>query len=239
MPPTTWRCVICDEDEPSALVPLATAPPSLRTSLASKIEQGIERGDRICRSCLSRERIAHTIERLEEERGELTTIEAQIAAHAASHLSIAQNAQLAFEVGKTFGDRIADRVAAIGGSWTFLIAFFAVLGGWITINAGLGRAFDPYPFILLNLLLSTLAAVQAPIIMMSQKRVAARDRSQADEDFRTNLKAELEIGSLHEKIDHLLHSQWEQLIEMQEVQIDLLQQIADMTKSGPKLRSVE
>src|SRR4030095_7004027 len=100
------------------------------------------------------------------------------------------------------------------------------------LNAMMVRAFDPYPFILLNLALSTLAAVQAPIIMMSQNRVAARDRAQADEDYRTNLKAELEVASLHEKIDHLLHSQWEQLIEMQEVQIELLQQIADMTKSG-------
>jgi uncharacterized membrane protein len=89
------------------------------------------------------------------------------------------------------------------------------------------RSFDPYPFILLNLVLSSLAAVQAPIIMMSQNRVAARDRAQANEDFRTNLKAELEIASLHEKIDHLLHSQWEQLIEMQTTQLDLLQQIAE------------
>jgi uncharacterized membrane protein len=104
---------------------------------------------------------------------------------------------------------------------------------WITVNVAIMRAFDPYPFILLNLVLSTLAALQAPIIMMSQNRVSARDRAQADEDFRTNLKAELEIGSLHEKMDHLLHSQWEQLIEMQQVQLDLLQQLVDGRTGAP------
>src|SRR5262249_7490888 len=159
-----------------------------------------------------RERIAHSIQRLEKERGELTAIESQIAKHAASHLTIARNAQLTFEQRATLGERIADRVAALGGSGTVPIAFFAVLGALIAAQALAGHTFDPYPFILLNLVLSTLAAVQAPIIMMSQNRVAARDRAQADEDFRTNLKAELEIASLHEKIDHLLHSQWEQLI---------------------------
>jgi uncharacterized membrane protein len=222
-----WRCVLCGEDQPEDLVPLTP----LRKWIAAQAEAGHDRGDRICHSCLNRERIAHTVTRLEQERGELTAIEAQIATHAASHLSIAQNSELTFEQGKTIGERIADRVAAIGGSWRFLIVFFSTLAGWIVVNAVVGHAFDPYPFILLNLVLSTLAAVQAPIIMMSQNRVAARDRAQADEDFRTNLKAELEIASLHEKIDHLLHSQWEQLIEMQEVQLDLLQQIAEVKQT--------
>ncbi|MCX5741719.1 MAG: DUF1003 domain-containing protein [Proteobacteria bacterium] len=183
---------------------------------------------RLCRSCLNREHIAHSVARLEVERGELTVLESEIAKHASSHLAIARNTDAAFERSKTFGDRVADRVAGVGGSWRFVIGFFVVLVGWIAINVGMARgAFDPYPFILLNLVLSTLAAVQAPIIMMSQNRVSARDRSQADEDYRTNLKAELEIASLHEKIDHLLHSQWEQLIEMQTTQLDLLEQLAE------------
>jgi uncharacterized membrane protein len=225
------RCVLCGSDYPNELIPLGTAHPPLAQWIMSKAEDGVERSDRICRACLNRERVAHSVERLERERGELTAIEAQIAAHAASHLAIAKNAQLQFEQSKSLGARISDRVAAIGGSWTFVICFFAVLAIWITINLVMTRAFDRYPFILLNLVLSTLAAVQAPIIMMSQNRVSARDRAQADEDYRTNLKAELEVASLHEKIDHLLHSQWEQLIEMQQVQLDMLQQIVN-TKPG-------
>jgi len=233
MPGTEGRCTLCGSDVQSELVPLATTHPRLSSWIAAKTDARVARGDRICHTCLNHERITHSIERLERERGELTAIESQIAAHAVSHLAIAQNAQLEFEQRKTLGDRISDRVAAIGGSWRFVIAFFMVLGGWIAINAAMRRGFDPYPFILLNLVLSTLAAVQAPIIMMSQNRVAARDRAQADEDFRTNLKAELEIASLHEKVDHLLHSQWEQLIEMQQVQLDLLQQIAEAATTRP------
>ena len=105
----------------------------------------------------------------------------------------------------------------------FVIGFLAVLGGWIALNVSLAvSAFDPYPYILLNLVLSCIAALQAPIIMMSQNRQSARDRMQAEQDFRVNLKAELEIASLHHKLDHLLHSQWARMVELQEVQIELL-----------------
>ncbi|HEY4176039.1 MAG TPA: DUF1003 domain-containing protein [Kofleriaceae bacterium] len=221
------RCVICGDVDPDDLVPLAVAHLGLTERIAAKMSVPLEDDDHICRSCLNRERIAHSTERLREERGELTALESEIAKQATMHLAIARDADEVFERGKTFGNRTADRVAAIGGSWAFVIGFFTALAVWIVANVILAtRSFDPYPFILLNLVLSTLAAVQAPIIMMSQNRVAARDRAQASEDFRTNLKAELEIASLHEKIDHLLHSQWEQLIEMQTTQLDLLQQLA-------------
>jgi len=221
-------CVLCGESEPQELVPVAVTHRTLGERIAGKLDGDFEQGDRICRSCLNRERIAHSVARLEKERGELTALETEIAKNATTHLSIARDADAVFERNKTRGNRIADQVAAVGGSWRFVIGFFAVLAVWIAVNVILAaRSFDPYPFILLNLVLSSLAAVQAPIIMMSQNRVAARDRAQANEDFRTNLKAELEIASLHEKIDHLLHSQWEQLIEMQTTQLDLLQQIAE------------
>lgn len=108
---------------------------------------------------------------------------------------------------RSFGERLADRIAAIGGSWSFLIGFGAVILVWIVLNvwilARVGAAFDPYPFILLNLFLSLLAAVQAPIIMMSQNRQAARDRFAASHDYEVNLKAEIEIMSLHEKLDRI------------------------------------
>lgn len=115
----------------------------------------------------------------------------------------------------TFGNRLSDRVAAIGGSWTFIAAFSAVLLGWMLLNsdvlAHFGQAFDPYPYIFLNLLLSTLAAVQAPIIMMSQNRQAAKDRVAARLDYETNLRAELDILRLHHKLDHLVIERLEAL----------------------------
>ena len=121
-------------------------------------------------------------------------------------------------------------MAVIGGSWPFVIGFFVALLIWVALNTLWLRqqAFDPYPYILLNLFLSCLAAVQAPIIMMSQNRVSARDRLQATQDFRINLKAELEVASLHEKVDHLLHSQWQHMVELQELQLDLF---TDLTKA--------
>lgn len=112
------------------------------------------------------------------------------------------------EESATFGERLSDHVAAVGGSWGFIIAFAVVLFGWMFLNSQIlnrmGMAFDPYPFIFLNLLLSTLAAVQAPIIMMSQNRQADKDRAAASHDYEVNLRAELEILRLHEKVNHLI-----------------------------------
>lgn len=105
----------------------------------------------------------------------------------------------------TLGERIADRVAEFGGSWTFIITFLSFMLVWISVNTMqlLKSAFDPYPFILLNLLLSCLAALQAPVIMMSQNRQEAKDRERAKQDFEINQKAEAEIRTLHHKLDHL------------------------------------
>ena len=127
----------------------------------------------------------------------------------------------------TVGDRLADRVAAVGGSWGFIIAFTAVLLGWMLLNSGIltyfGRAFDPYPYIFLNLLLSTVAAIQAPIIMMSQNRQSAKDRLAASLDYETNLRAELDILRVHHKIDHLVLARLDAI----EAKIDAL------AKTGP------
>ena len=128
----------------------------------------------------------------------------------------------------TFGDRLADRVAAVGGSWGFIIAFTAVLLGWMLLNSDVlshfGLAFDPYPYIFLNLMLSTLAAIQAPVIMMSQRRQEAKDRARALNDYAVNLKVELEVRNLHEKLDHLLMRQWERLAEIQQLQLEIMQE---------------
>ena len=127
----------------------------------------------------------------------------------------------------TFGQRIADRVATFGGSWTFIISFVFFLLVWIASNVFLlaNKGFDPYPFILLNLILSCIAALQAPVIMMSQNRQEEKDRDRAKNDYMVNLKSELEIRILHEKLDHLILHQEQSLIEIQKVQIDMMNDI--------------
>jgi uncharacterized membrane protein len=124
----------------------------------------------------------------------------------------------------TFGQRVADRVATFGGSWTFIISFMTFLLLWIAFNAFilLNKGFDPYPFILLNLILSCLAALQAPVIMMSQNRQEEKDRERAKKDYMINLKSEVEIRLLHDKIDHLIIHQQQELLEMQKIQLDAM-----------------
>jgi uncharacterized membrane protein len=132
----------------------------------------------------------------------------------------------------TFGQKIADKVAEFGGSWTFILSFLGFLVVWILINVLFltSKGFDPYPFILLNLILSCIAALQAPVIMMSQNRQEEKDRDRAKNDYMINLKSELEIRMLHEKVDHLIIQQEETLIRMQKEQIDRLNAIIEQTK---------
>lgn len=127
----------------------------------------------------------------------------------------------------TFGQKIADKVATFGGSWTFIISFMVFLGLWIAVNAFwfANKSFDPYPFILLNLILSCIAALQAPVIMMSQNRQEEKDRERAKNDYMINLKSEMEIRLLHEKLDHLMLYQEQSLLEIQRIQIDMMNDI--------------
>lgn len=127
----------------------------------------------------------------------------------------------------TFGQRIADKVATFGGSWTFIISFGIFILIWISLNVLwlLDKGFDPYPFILLNLILSCIAALQAPVIMMSQNRQEEKDRERSKKDYMINLKSELEIRMLHEKIDHLMIHQQQELLEIQKVQIEMMSDI--------------
>jgi uncharacterized membrane protein len=148
-----------------------------------------------------------------------------VAASIARQDTIAGNVEDEYEDIRSFGERLSDHLASFGGSWAFLIIFFAILMAWMAFNAIMAgkEQFDPYPFILLNLVLSCLAAIQAPIIMMSQKRQEAKDRLRGENDYRVNLKAELEIRHLHEKIDHILTRQWERLAEIQQIQLEIMQ----------------
>jgi uncharacterized membrane protein len=147
---------------------------------------------------------------------------------------ISRNAHREFEENLTIGQRLADRIAVFGGSWTFILIFLSLLLGWIVLNTivltRVGRPFDAYPYIFLNLILSMLAALQAPVIMMSQNRHAAKDRAAAAHDYEVNLKSELEILGLHRKIDTLREQQWMELLAMQQQQIQLLTKVLEEKK---------
>ena len=157
---------------------------------------------------------------------DLPEVERQVVQHLGERRHISRNTNLEFEKKLTLGQRLADRVAAFGGSWTFIIIFAAILLSWVLLNTLIltrySASFDSYPYILLNLFLSMLAAVQAPVILMSQNRQGVKDRLDAAHDYEVNLKAELEILSLHEKLDELREMKWSELITMQQEQLRLL-----------------
>ena len=181
----------------------------------------------ICREDLGRYRAFYVHDLLESEKGELTVLEHEVVESLRKHELLSANVDAEFEQKWSFGERLADRIASFGGSWSFLIIFFVLLTIWIGVNSLvlLWRPVDPYPYILLNLVLSCLAAIQAPIIMMSQNRQETKDRLRSQHDYQVNLKAELEIRILQEKLDHLLSHQWERLVQIQEVQLDLLSEL--------------
>jgi uncharacterized membrane protein len=166
---------------------------------------------------------------LSREWQKLTKRERRVIESLINRSNLSHNVAAEFEDDRTFGERVADRVASFGGSWTFMGIFAGILIFWVILNsyilASQNATFDPYPYILLNLFLSMLASIQAPIIMMSQNRQAARDRLDAAHDYEINLKAELEIRNLHEKLDELREQKWAELVEMQQQQIRLLEKL--------------
>src|SRR5262244_4363289 len=166
----------------------------------------------------------------------LTELEEKVIRHLAERRHISRNINREFDEKLTFGQRLADGVAVFGGSWTFILIFCLILLIWVALNSFIllhrGGAFDPYPYILLNLVLSMLAALQAPVIMMSQNRQAVKDRLDAAHDYEVNLKAELEIMSLHEKVDLLREQQWRELLELQQEQIRLLMRLLSQRDSS-------
>ena len=177
----------------------------------------------VSRAEIDRYRAAYVEELLLTERGELSELDRQVAQSLARGELISEDLETGEPSRRTFGERASDLLASFGGSWSFLIVFGVGMSVWIAINLHAAKAFDPYPFILLNLVLSCVAAIQAPIIMMSQRRQETRDRERSLNDYRVNLKAELEIRHLHDKIDHLISKQWQRLAEIQALQIDIMQ----------------
>ncbi|MEP7177061.1 MAG: DUF1003 domain-containing protein [Gemmatimonadales bacterium] len=203
----------------------------VRPAIAERIARdhpGWTTAQAVCISDLRRYQLAHLEDVLEEERGELTTLDREVLERIRKGELVARNLEQDVEERLSRGDRLADRVATFGGSWTFITIFFLVIACWMAINVVVltRKPFDPYPFILLNLVLSCLAAIQAPIIMMSQNRREVKDRLRAEHDYQVNLKAELEVRLLHEKLDHLIVHQWQRLLETQRLQVEMLDGLA-------------
>lgn len=186
----------------------------------------------ICYSDLMKMRSRYVHSLLKVEKGELTTLEHAVLRSLHQQEILSTKLEADFDQKWNLSERLADKIAAFGGSWRFLIAFGVFLTAWIVVNSiafGWHPA-DPYPFIFLNLILSCIAAVQAPVIMMSQNRQESKDRIRSQHDYQINLKAELEIRHLHEKVDHLLSHQWERLVQIQEIQIELLSELSGRKK---------
>ena len=182
----------------------------------------------ICSTDLNHFRSVYVQSVIEADKGELSQLDEQVIKSLREQELLSKNVNIEYDRQLTFGERMADKLADFGGSWRFIGIFAAVLFLWVLLNSlfFFWRPFDAYPFIFLNLILSCLAAIQAPVIMMSQNRQEAKDRLHAEYDYRINLKAELEIRHLHEKIDHLLMNQWQRLLEIQEIQMELMEELS-------------
>ncbi|WP_117191887.1 DUF1003 domain-containing protein [Rhizobium terrae] len=222
----TGQCAVCRRTFPmSKLHKVGLLRPRLSEMICEDVKD-CAADSLICDEDLARHRRRYVEKLLEEERGELSELDRKVLDSFEKGASTVQtSAANMLDRNPTFGERVADHVASFGGSWTFILAFLAVLIAWMAVNISglLAEAFDPYPFILLNLVLSCLAALQAPVIMMSQRRQEEKDRRRSENDYMINLRAELEIRQLHEKIDHQMAKQWERLAEMQQIQIELLE----------------
>lgn len=229
----TVRCPVCREEKPREEMMNGR---SIRSSIVETIRHhnpDWHTDQPICQSCLEKFRNLYVQDALEAERGELTDLDREVINSLTSQRLMSTDIYAAYDRNVTFGQRLADRMADVAGSWAFIVGFACFLGLWIAINAiVLIKHFDPYPFILLNLILSCLAAVQAPVIMMSQNRQEDRDRLRAENDYQVNLKAELEIKQLHEKLDHIMTHQWERLAEIQQLQMDLINELMSQTKAS-------
>ncbi len=169
---------------------------------------------------------------IKDEKGQIAKIDSDVMNAIKNNSILSENIRDDAESTLTIGQRMADKIATFGGSWAFIITFFSFIVVWIAINVWFitAKPFDPYPFILLNLILSCLAAIQAPIIMMSQNRQEQKDRQRSEHDYKINLKAELEIQLLNEKMDHLLVHQNKRLLEIQELQTDYLEDLMNELK---------
>ena len=218
------------------LTPLSAIRPKV-AALILKAHPDLREESLISAEALAPFRAEYVRNVLEEDLGALSTLEQEVVTSLREHEVLAENVDAEFETERSRGEHCADAIAEFGGSWRFILIFGTFLGLWILANVILSRrAPDPYPFILLNLILSCIAAIQAPVIMMSQNRQEAKDRARSEHDYKVNLKAELEIRHLHEKMDFLLKQQAQRLFALQEVQIDLMEELGRRTTANHPAR---
>ena len=226
--PETVQCQICGKQKKMSEAMPAELVREPLVEIIRKTHPDWSSSGFICLADLDQVRADYVKNVLETEKGELSTLEEEVLKSLKEQELLSGNINVEFDQKLTLGQRLSDKLADSAGSWGFIIIFGVVILLWIIINTVLlvFRHFDPYPFILLNLVLSCLAALQAPVILMSQNRQESRDRLRAEYDYRVNLKAELEIRNLHEKVDHLLRHQWQRLLEIQEIQTELMGELA-------------
>lgn len=221
---TSVTCSVCEgEFKPNECLPGQLVSAQIAALIRQEKPDWSAEGY-ICFNDLQRYRSDYLRDVVEKERGELSALEEEVLKSLKDQELVTEESLVEFDETLSFGDRLADRMASFGGSWKFIGLFSVILAGWILLNVTVlvRNPFDPYPFILLNLALSCLAAVQAPIIMMSQNRLEDRDQLRAENDYRVNLKAELEIRMLNRRLDHLLIDQWQRLLEIQKLQVELM-----------------
>jgi uncharacterized membrane protein len=187
---------------------------------------------KICKNDFNLYRTRYISSIIAEESGNIQELEKDVLRSIKENELISENVNSALKEKMKISDIISDKVASFGGSWKFIAIFFAILFAWIVLNSSVLfiKPFDPYPFIFMNLILSCIAAIQAPIIMMSQNRLEQKDRIRSENDYKINLKSEIEIRTLHEKVDHLLLDQWAKMIKIQEIQIEILEEIKKKIK---------
>jgi uncharacterized membrane protein len=233
---STATCSITYREFPEdELVPLSVIRPKV-ARMIKRDRPELTDESLISFQALNRYRAEYVRHVLEEEIGEVSVLEDEVVRSMREQELLSDNIDESFQTKLTFGERLADKIAEFGGSWTFIISFGFFLGLWVVLNTLILRTGppDPYPFILLNLVLSALASLQAPVIMMSQNRQEAKDRARGEHDYKINLKAELEIRHLHEKLDHLLIQQSQRLFEIQQIQLELMEEfVAKRTTDRP------
>jgi uncharacterized membrane protein len=225
----TLTCQICKaQKNASEMIPAGIVRRSITKRIKAACPDWSPDGY-ICIPDLNRFRSEYVEEVIKQDKGELTALEEQVVKSLREQDILTKNLNLEYDQQLSLGEKLADKLADFGGSWRFIGIFAGLLFLWVFVNTALvlAKPFDPYPYIFLNLILSCLAAIQAPVIMMSQNRQESKDRLRAEYDYRVNLKAELEIRHLHEKIDNLVMNQWQRLLEIQKIQTDLMEEVSE------------
>ena len=225
------QCSVCNgKFSLKQTTPLATVRDSILKSILKKNPNVDVENGYICQGDLNYARREYFKQLIQEEKGDLTEVEKAVVDALQEHEVVSRRIDQFDTTAGTFGERLSDRIAQFGGSWTFIMLFALAITIWVVWNSATQVRFDPYPYILLNLFLSCLASLQAPIIMMSQNRLQVHDRLSQEQDFKVNLKSEVEIRVLNEKIYKLISHQWQRLLEIQEMQMDFMEQLTHKKK---------